>query len=435
MVFSKTPRLTTKGARGLLFLFLALPISAEGVEVRPKAGFSFDYFGETYQVTDDRDTVTTINDYGATLGVAVSRTAESPLKLRADGEVYYGHESARGRLLLHGEYHQGRNSFLIDQDAIVRIFHKGGDYSLSSDSFQDSARLTWEHHLSAATSMRLLHTFEATVYSDPDQYNLNAFLQRPGINVRHRFGFGSEVRGGYQLGFRDVPDSSELDSIRHLIDLESTILEGQFSFDVSDRLERRIYDEPSPRESSWENRSDGTLDWLRPGRIAGRLQYEVETVEYDEPDDLDFNFTRLRVSAGPLFRTESGIDLSLAPLYGMLYSQTAPAENYSDWALEVGLEIRFARTWISLSDEFGQRNYDIEASANLIDFVNPQNTNSEGEGLYSDSTYNHLTALVSADVGRSISFHLFVNWEPEDHRLNRYDSDSRIVSGSVEYRF
>src|SRR4029453_2890588 len=109
--------------------------------------------------------------------------------------------------------------------------------------------LAWEHHLTGSTALRLLHTFEATVYSDPDQYNLNAYLQRPGINGRPRFGLGSEVRGGYQLGFRDVPDSSELDSIRHLLDLETTILQGQLSFDFSDRLERRIYDEPSPRES------------------------------------------------------------------------------------------------------------------------------------------------------------------------------------------
>lgn len=434
MVFSKTIHLTTERAF-VLFLILAFPAAAQTVEIHPKAGFSFDYFGETYQVTDERDTVTTINDYGATVGLVVSHEPPSALKLRADGELYYGHESARGRLLLQGEYRQGANSFLIDQDAFVRVFHEGGDYSLSSDSFQDSARLAWEHRFSDATALRLMHLFEAVVYSDPDQYNLNSFLQRPGVSMRRRFGFSSEVRGGYQLGWRDVPDSSELDSVRHMGDLECTVFVNQLSIDFSDRLERRIYDQPSPRESSWENRSDGTIDWLRPGKIAGRFQHELETVEYDEPDDLDFNFTRLHVAVGPLLRTDKGIDVSLAPLYGMLYSKTAPAENYHDLAIEVGLEIRFARTWISLTDEVGRRDYDREASATIIDFVNTQATASENEGLYSDSTYNHLTALVSADVGKSIALHLFVNWEPEDHRLDRYDSDSRIISGSVEYRF
>ena len=434
MVFSKALHLKTERAF-VFFLVLVFPAAAQAVEIHPKAGVSFDYFGETYHVTDERDTVTTINDYGATLGVVVTREPPSALKLRAEGDVYYGHESARGRLLLEGEYREGPNSFLIDQDAIVRVFHEGGDYSLSSDSFQDSARLSWEHRFNEATALRLMHQFEAVVYSDPDQYNLNAFVQRPGVSVRQRFGFSSEVRGGYQLGWRDVPDSSELDSMRHTGDVECTVFLDQVSVEFSDRVERRIYDQPSTRVSSWENRSDGTVDWLRPGKIAARFQHELETVEYDEPDDLDFNFTRLRVAAGPLLRTDKGFDVSLSPLYGMLYSKTAPAENYHDWAIELGLEIRFGRTWISLTDEVGRRDYDQEASATIVDFVTTQATASEPEGLYSDSSYNHLTALVSADVGRSIALHLFVNWEPEDHRLNRYDSDSRIVSGSVEYRF
>jgi hypothetical protein len=434
LAFSKTHLLPIERLR-VLFFVLVFPTVSHGLEIRPKAGFSFDYFGETYQVTDDRDTVTTVNDYGATVGVVMTGAPSAPSRLRADAELYYGHESSRARLFLHGEYHQGANSFSIDQDAIVRLFHEGGDYSLSSDSFQDSARLSWERRLSESTSLRLLHHFEAVVYSDPDQYNLNSFLQRPGVGLRQRFGLGSEARAAYHIGWRDVPDSSELDLFRHTADVEATIFTDRFSFDISDRLERRIYDDPSPRESSWENRSDGTFDWLRPGKIAARAQYEVETVEYDEPDDLDFNFTRLRVTAGPLLRTDAGIDVSLGPLFGMLYSKTAPAENYNDWAVELGLDIRFGRSWISLTDEFGRRDYEREASATVVDFVNTQAAPPEEDALYSDSTYNRLTALVSSDVGRSITFHLFVNWEPENHRLDRYDSDSRIVSGSIEYRF
>ena len=119
----------------------------------------------------------------------------------------------------------------------------------------------------------------------------------------------------------------------------------------------------------------------------------------------------------------------------MLYSKTAPDENYNDLALEVGVEFRFARTWISLTDEFGRRDYELEASGTIVDFVNTQVSPVDDEPLYSDSTYNRLTALISADVGRSVTFHLFANWEPENHRLDRYDAESRIVSGGMEYRF
>jgi hypothetical protein len=434
LVFSKTLRLTIERVCAWL-LILILPGFASGIEVRPKAGFSFDYFGEKYQLTDDRDTVTTISDYGGTVGLFVSNAVSSASRLRADGDVYYGRETARARLLVRGELRQGASSFLLDQDAVARIFHEGGDYSLSSDSFQNSSRLSWERRFDESTTLRVHHLFEAVVYSDPDQYNLDSFLHRPGVSVRRKLGFASEVRAGYQLGWRDVPDSSQLDSMRHTGELDFGMFFGSFSVDFSERLERRDYDEPTPRESSWESRSDGSVEWLRPGRITGRLRHDLEIVRYDSPDDLDFDFTRFRVSAGPSARVVSGVEVSVEPLFGMLTSRTAPDEDYLDLAIEVGVEVHFAGTWINLSDEVGRRDYEREASGETIDLVNPQAAPSNHDPLYSDSTYNRLTALVSADVGRSITIHLFANWEPENHRLDRYDSDSRMVSGGVEYRF
>src|SRR5688572_23290247 len=102
LVFSKALQLTTNHAR-ILLLVLAFPSASPALEVRPKAGFSYDYFGETYQVTDDRDTVTTISDYGAMVGLSVAHGPAAPLRLRADGDLYYGHESVRARLLIRGE--------------------------------------------------------------------------------------------------------------------------------------------------------------------------------------------------------------------------------------------------------------------------------------------------------------------------------------------
>ena len=54
---------------------------------------------------------------------------------------------------------------------------------------------------------------------------------------------------------------------------------------------------------------------------------------------------------------------------------------------------------------------------------------------FSDYIYNRLTVIVTSDVSRSVAINLFVNWQPENHRVNRHDTDTRIVSGGVEYRF
>ena len=95
-------------------------------------------------------------------------------------------------------------------------------------------------------------------------------------------------------------------------------------------------------------------------------------------------------------------------------------------------------TWISISDEVGRRDYEISATATDSGPTVTDVLSFEFEELdtaFSDYLYNRITLLLTSDLSPGISFHLFANWQPEDHRLSRHDTDTRIVSGGIEYRF
>lgn len=414
----------------------SLPGFATAAELHPRVGVEFEHFGQSYRVSDDEDTVTTINDVGTSLGATLTAGDETKARLRADAGALFGIQSIRARLAVQGEVRRGANLFRAEQDATLRRFRDDGDYSLSSDSFQGNARFAWERSLDASTSLRLQDSFELVRYADPDEYNLNSFLHRPQVAFRRSFGVAGWTRAAYSLGARDVPDSSVLDSIRHTGEIDVGTFFGEAaSVDAAGRVDRRIYDVESPRESSWETRSDATIESLGSGRLGWRVRPELETVRFDSPDELDFDFTRARIAAGPVVRLTPEFDVSVGPSFERLNSSTALDEEYDQLGVEVGVEWRGARVWVHVSDEIARRDYTREATEEEIDLDAPLDSSFDEEGLYSDSIVNRLTVLVSAELTAHTSLRLFANWEPEDHRLDRDDAETSLLSGGIEHRF
>jgi hypothetical protein len=46
-----------------------------------------------------------------------------------------------------------------------------------------------------------------------------------------------------------------------------------------------------------------------------------------------------------------------------------------------------------------------------------------------------VTVLVAAEIAAGVLLDVFANWEPENHSLDQHDSDSRLLSAEIEYRF
>jgi hypothetical protein len=395
-----------------------------GLELQPKVGVAFEHFGETYRLTEDHDTVATISDFGTFVGLALRTPYDPARRFQLDVDFLLGRETRRLRLDLSGRLRRAAHAVEVNHQGSYRLFRGSGDYTVTSDVFDDYARLTYELHLDEALRLRLYETLDVTWYREPDEYNLNTLLHRPGGDLRLRFGEFSEVRAGYRFGRRSVPDSTSLEYRRHTGELDLNLLHGwSSSLDVAYRLDRRVYPPESVRESSWENRVDLAAALDSGEKNTLRLVHENELVRYAEPDELDFDYHWVRTGVGLEIHQTEDLDLSAMPLYTFLTSGTAPEEEYAEFAIEFGIHWRLGRnTWITVSDEVGRRDYESPVLATA-------------ETLYSDYVYNRVTLLVAAEVAAGVLVDVFANWEPENHSLPEHDTDSRLLSLEIEYQF
>jgi hypothetical protein len=423
-----------------LWLVSIGPGAWAGVEVVPRVGVDFEHFGERYGISDEQDTVSTINDVGTLLGVLLRSSSVSPWSFQIDADAHLGKETRRFRLDVDGRREFEGQALALDIEGTFRAFDEGGDYSVAGDHLQEYARLTWERDLSEKIRVRLRESADLTWYSDPNEYNLTSILHRPGGDLRFEFGDLNELRLGYHFGRRSVPDSTSLDYTRHTAELGFNLLPSlSTSIDLSSQLERRIYDEESMRESFWEARTDAALE-LGVERVSFRLVHENEILRYDEPDELDFDSNWARTGFQVEVHRSLSMDLSLMPLYAFLTSSSAPEEEYSETGIELAIDWRIgSRTWINLAHEIGRRDYERNVSEESDDLsgetLEAADAELAEEPIFSDYTYNRLTCLLTLALLRGVSLDLFANWQPENHRVNRHDTDTRIVSGGIEYRF
>lgn len=421
---------------------LLLPaIAFAGVTVQPRVGADFEHFGESYRVTDDQDTVTVTNDYGTLLGIALRTAGRSPSRFSLDANAHLGKETRRLRIDFDGRLKSGANTFELSHDTSYRMFREDGEYSISSDHLLETARLVWERELSERFTLRLQNRFEGTWYAKQDEYNLNQWTNEPKAEARLRFHGFDEVSVAGRYARRSVPDSTSLSYDRYTLETGLSLLFGWTSaLDLSGQLERRAYDPLSIRESSWTSRIDARFEFGVGERATLRLVHENEGVRYDQPDELDFDSNWARTGFQVEVHRSDAVDLSLMPVYAFLQSATMPEEEYTETGVEAGVELRLGkRTWISISDEVGRRDYEVAnpvtVSSSAADTDALLTELESLDTAYSDYLYNRLTIIVTSDVAAGVNVNLFLNWQPEDHHVNRHDTDTRIVTGGLEYAF
>lgn len=419
---------------GLLFA-LAASAAASQVTIQPRLGVEFESFGQTYRVTDEEDTVSTVDDWGTVLGVLLATPKAASFRAESDASYYYGASTERGRLRLRGEFRGKKDLFVVEDDATMRRFRDEGDYALSSDSAQQNIRGFWERRFTDQFAMRIQDEFELVRYDETDIYNLDSNLHRPGISFRRRFADAGEGRVAYRIGWRDLPDSAEINSTRHTVEFDGgTFWAENWSMDVALRSDRRRYADESPRRSSLEFSGEVDLDWMRPGLVSWKARPEFERIRYDEPSDVDVDSDRWGIVAGPVIRPAEAVEFHFGPLLEILSSPSTPAEEYREWGVRLALEWTRGNWLLSATDDVVRRDYATEAESTSIDLATLDVTG-ESDGIYSDSTIHRLALVGSFEFAPRTTLRLFVHWEPEEHDLARDNAETRLVAGGIEHRF
>ena len=405
--------------------------------VEPRVGADFEHFGETYRVTADQDTVMLIDDYGTSAGILLRTGGSAERRVEVEAEAYTGHSTRRARGRLEARWRGAKDRWELRQEASYRVTTDAGDTSLSADHLDERFGAAWERRLGGPWSVRLKDSFDGTWYREPDPYNLTSWTHEPNAEVRYDFGQWSRLHAGYRLARRDVPDSTTLGFDRHGVEAGLSWLAGAAtSLDVTETLQRRVYDSASVRESSWENRVEVRLE-LSPGDAATyRVLHENEAVRFDRPDDLDFNSNWARTGLQLELHRTSSLDLSLMPVYAFLSGATSAEEEYTELGVELGVDWRFGRGgWIGVTNEVGRRDYRIDAPAEEVDLTSDLAVDASASTAFSDYTYDRLTLILGAEPFPGIAANLFVHWQPEAHAVSRHDTETRIVSGGLSYSF
>ncbi|MAF27282.1 MAG: hypothetical protein QF819_02270 [Gemmatimonadota bacterium] len=413
----------------VLGLLAVAPGAAHSMEVAPYAGVGLEYFGETYQTTEDSDTVLTVSDRGAFLGVRLRTPSSGRDRFQLDAEARFGRSTNRFAMDFDGQIRRGRHRLRVNHRGTVRVFREGGDYEISSDSVQDDLSLSWRCDLGGGLEARVKESVDVTWYEDPDEYNLNSSRLRTGAELRWDFGDLNTAGVGYRYGRRSVPDSTSLGYGRSTFDTDLSLLFGaSSSADIANRLERRIYNANSVRGDSWENRLDGEVIVGLPAGYEVGVVHESEVVRFDVPDDLDFDHEFFRHGLRLGVPLDKGLDLSFMPVLSTLRSDTASGEEYTEVSAEIGATWWIGdQAWITVTDEVGLRNYTVEGSGVETDYST--------EVFYTDYTFNRATILLSWDPHPGISVHVFGHWFPEDHKDPLDNSETTLLSGEVEYAF
>lgn len=355
--------------------------------------------------------------------------------------MHAGSQTSRAGVDFEGCYRAGPHEFELKQEAGYRHFLDSGDYAISSDYVGEYFRVGYTRRLDDRFSLRLRHVFDGRWHADPDPYNLDAWSHQPRVDLRYRTEDLDHLQVGYRFTHRSVPDSSSLGYDRHTIDAEASWrFGGAASFDVTNQLERRGYEEVSVRESSWENRTDLRLELGSVERISYRVTQAYEVVRFDEPDELDHDYDYSRTGFQVELHATPQFDFAVRPLYSFLATDVSPFEEYAEVGFEVSFDWRSDfGVWMNVAQEVGRRDYELSATESERDLDSLASVDElltfDSFGAYSDYTFYRLSLLLTVDLSSGLSSSVFVNWQPENHQVSRYDSNSRLVSGSVDYRF
>jgi hypothetical protein len=380
----------------------------------PSAAFTYDSFGQRYVVADE-DTLDLVDEFGGRLMTTLEHVGRTQVQIR--NTFGMGQEATRNDLQLRAQRGFGRLDLRLDNELRFKAYQPGSEYVLSSDYRIGSVRATATWTPGGGLRARLHQRYERADFVRRTRYNYDYSLLDLGLDVERSWGFLSNALGSYTWGRRVVPDSSAIDYTRHLILADWDQDVGPHGLRLDQRLERRLYGDPTVRSHFWDWEGGLGLRLAAHPKIRLRPAYRAALMRFDAPDSLDSNASEQSLELLVEGDVSERTVLAVGPRGEFRRTTSDIDRAYNQWGLVGTLSfLAGTRFWIQFSEEIGSRRH-----------------LAGDETFYTDYLFNWTTLYLSWEPLRRLTLDVFFSLNPENHTDSTDDSTTLLLSTSVTY--
>ena len=380
----------------------------------PGVVFGYDSFGQSYNIAE-RDTLDLVDELSGRVVAAIEHRGRTHFGLK--NSFGLGQQATRNDSWIQFGIGRGDLQLRAEQELHYKAYANDADFAESSDYLAGISRvgLAWE--LAPRWRVRLDDRFEWTDFERPTLYSYDYWLHDGTATLEHQYGVFSTVSAGYGYGVRSVPDSTVIDFHRHVFRADWVHEAGRHDLGLGQRLERRLYRDPSVRSHTWDWDVDLYASVRLHPRVRLRPEYRAEILEHDFPDSVYTDSVDQSVEMLVEGDVSRSTTLALGPRAEFRRTAAGFDRSYNQLGLKGVVTFTLRSTlWLQFSEEIGQREH------------------LAGETLFfTDYIYNWSTLYLTWNPLPRLGLDLYFTIAPEVHEYGEDDNTLLLLSTSLTY--
>ncbi len=388
--------------------------------IRINTGINYDLVGQQYRLSD-QDTLDLFDE--KSFSVAIGWGEVVVRGLWAENKVTISDRSLKN-LLTAGlsSIISGNVQVKLENQLEFKDYRWQGEDLFGSGYVEDRFEIEWFWPVRPDLRLRAEQRLTYVDYEKSTTYFHDYWLGQIAAGMQLDLGLVCNLAVDYYLVKKEVPDSSGLDYLSHLL---TSSLDGfvgwKFMFRLDGQMERRRAEQQENRQDYLDLTGDGELEYELSSNTSLVFKGDFEHMFYDHSDEIYYNFWTATGKLGLSRNIHPAFSASLLPMLRRSKAKdTSIGETYRELGVELDLDYSgIGRLWANLAIEFGARDYE----------------ETEEESFYSGYTYLHPTLLLNYRISDEVSIDLFADHEPEWHKQKEDDFTTSLLSCSLNYRF
>jgi hypothetical protein len=412
---------------------------AAPADLIPAVEVGYDRFAQVFRLTDA--SLGEDATGGLELGSSLRDTTDVFTERRAQGELRYldsdgAHRydilalgsvgTSLNRALFNGWYRYRPPSGVTFWDAEFflegRHFKSDSEFNLSHDNLRAEGRVHWRRRVSRPLELGVKLREQMVLYQGRSEFEMDQhrWTLSGTAAIIHGFTMRANLEAGG--GTQSIPDSSQ-------ISYDRVFARGDlyWGFGIGHHLslylasEHRVFRDEGVRSPYWDFVLEPDLLFEIGPRWGVRIRSPQEILRYDR-DGTVYQDTWLGRVGVEGFRRFGLWEVGLEPRFSWQISPYEVDDEFSQPSLVFRLEVYgTGRFWISFSEEFGRRHYEVSLDEELA--------------FYSDFTFFRTTLLATYRFLDNLSFDAFISDEPEIHQRDEDDSRLGLYSFALRATF